>query len=85
MGWWAVKNFFTVYRANGAVVGRNFSLIREYSSTVKNLRHCVKGLKYTWKKHGSKVHAIKRFRGKTSTLSVTECLFRDGTKPTVQG
>jgi hypothetical protein len=54
MGWWAVKNFFTVYRANGAVVGRNFSLIREYSSTVKNLRHCVKGLKYTWKKQEQK-------------------------------
>jgi hypothetical protein len=83
MGWWALKNFFTVHRANGAVVGGNFSLIREYSSTVKNRRNCVKGLKYTWKKQGSKVHAIKIFRGKTNTLSVTECLFRNGSNPAV--
>jgi hypothetical protein len=41
--------FFTVYRVHGAVVGGNFSLIREYSSTVKNRRNCVKGLKYIWK------------------------------------
>ncbi len=34
---------------HGAVVGGNFSLIREHSSTVKNRRNCVKGLKYIWK------------------------------------
>ncbi len=35
-------------------------------------------------KQGSKVHAINKFRDKTNTLSVTECLFRDGTNLAVQ-
>jgi hypothetical protein len=56
---------------NGAaVVRRNFSLIREYSSTVKNWQNCAKGFKYIWKKQGSKVHAINKFRDKMNTLSV---------------
>ncbi len=35
-------------------------------------------LKYIWKKQESKVHAINKFSEKTDSLSVTECLFRDG-------
>jgi hypothetical protein len=74
-----------VYRVHGAVVSGNFPLIRKYSSTIKNQRNCIKGLKYIWKKHRSKVHAINKFRDKTNRLSVTECLFSDGTNSAVQG
>jgi hypothetical protein len=70
---------------HSAEVGRNFSPIRGYSSTVKNRLNCIKGLKYFWKKQESSVHAINKFKDQTNTLSVTECLFRDGTNLAVQG
>jgi hypothetical protein len=37
-----------------------------------------KRVKYIWKNRD------KKFRDKTNTLSVTECLFRNGTNPALQ-
>ncbi len=64
---------------HGTVISGNFSPIRNYSNIVKNWQNCIKGFKYIWKKQGSKVQAINKFRDKTNTLSVIECLFKDGT------